>query len=139
MAQDFIDPGTIRSYHAHIYYDPQTRGFAERLREAIGAGFDAQLGRWHDEPVGPHPTSMYQVAFPIAEFPRLVPWLMLNRGQLSVLIHPQAEDAYDDHAFHAMWLGAPLPLRLDVLRRNRSGPGERASVKDGPSAATPRE
>jgi DOPA 4,5-dioxygenase len=120
MPLGFADPATIRSYHAHIYYDPETRPLAERLREAIGGRFDVQLGRWHDEPVGPHPTSMYQVAFPVAEFPRFVPWLMLNRGPLSVLIHPQAVDAYDDHSLHAMWLGTPLPLRLEVLRRNRS-------------------
>ncbi|HEX5325552.1 MAG TPA: DOPA 4,5-dioxygenase family protein [Acetobacteraceae bacterium] len=119
MPQDFADPATIRSYHAHIYYDPETRPQAERLREAMGAAFDVQLGGWHDQPVGPHPSAMYQVAFPVAEFPRLVPWLMLNRGRLSVLIHPQAEDAYDDHSRHAMWLGTPLPLRLEVLRRGR--------------------
>ncbi len=119
MAQSFADPGQIRSYHAHIYYRPETRPAAERLREAIGAQFDVELGRWHDEPVGPHPTAMYQVAFPVAEFPRLVPWLMLNRGGLDVLVHPQTEDAYDDHAIHALWLGSKLPLRLDGLRRSR--------------------
>lgn len=121
MTQGFADPAVIRSYHAHIYYDPETRLQAERLREGIGRDFAVQLGRWHDEPVGPHPTSMYQVAFPVAEFPRLVPWLMLNRGGLTVLVHPQAEDAYEDHSQHAMWLGTPLLLRLDVLRRSRGG------------------
>ena len=121
MTQVFVDPGQIRSYHAHIYYRPETKPAAERLRAALGAGFPVELGRWHDEPVGPHPTSMYQVAFPVAEFPRLVPWLMLNRGALTVLVHPQAENAYDDHTAHAMWLGPPLPLRLDVLRRARAG------------------
>ena len=62
---------------------------------------------------------MYQVAFPVTEFPRLVPWLMLNRGGLRILVHPQTGNAYDDHAIHALWLGAPLPLRLDGLRRSR--------------------
>ena len=62
---------------------------------------------------------MYQAAFPAAEFPRLVPWLMLNRSGLSVLVHPQTEDAYDDHTIHALWLGAPLPLRVEMLRRKR--------------------
>lgn len=119
MAEGFADPQRIRSYHAHIYYDPANRAPAERLREAIGSAFEVQLGRWHDEPVGPHPTAMYQVAFAVGEFPRLVPWLMLNRGALDVLVHPQAEDAYEDHANHAMWLGTKLPLRLDVLRRGR--------------------
>lgn len=121
MAAEFADPAAIRSYHAHIYYSPETRAVAERLRDGIGRNFAVELGRWHDAPVGPHPTAMYQVAFPVDEFSRLVPWLMLNRGGLDVLVHPQTGEAYDDHTVHALWLGAKLPLRLDVLRRGRSG------------------
>jgi DOPA 4,5-dioxygenase len=115
-----IDPSRITGYHAHIYYAPETRGIAERLREAIGGGFTVQLGRWHDQPVGPHPASMYQVAFPVEEFPRLVPWLMLNRAGLDVLVHPLTGDDYEDHATFALWLGRPLPLRLEVLRRDQA-------------------
>jgi len=124
MAEAFVDPGKIRGYHAHIYYDAETRPLAARLREAIGNRFAVELGRWRDEPVGPHPVPMYQAAFAAAEFPRIVPWLMLNRGGLSVLVHPQTDDAYDDHTINALWLGAPLPLRVEGLRRSR-GP-ERA-------------
>jgi aromatic ring-cleaving dioxygenase len=117
-ASGFVDPAEIEGYHAHIYYDPAaTRPIAERLRDAIGKQFDVRVGNWHDEPVGPHPVAMYQIAFPVAEFPRLVPWLMLNRAGLDVLVHPMTDDAYDDHTINAMWLGKPLPLRLDVLRR----------------------
>jgi aromatic ring-cleaving dioxygenase len=119
MAEGSVDPSATQGYHAHIYYDAETRPIAERLREAIGNRFGVELGRWRDEPVGPHPVPMYQAAFPAAEFPRIVPWLMLNRGGLSVLVHPQTEDAYDDHTIHALWLGAPLPLRVEGLRRNR--------------------
>jgi aromatic ring-cleaving dioxygenase len=125
IASEFADPGQIRSYHAHIYYDPESREAAERLREAIGHGFTVELGRWHDEPVGPHPTSMYQVAFAVGEFPKLVPWLMLTRGGLDVLIHPQTGYSYDDHALHALWLGAKLPLRLDGMRRRQAEAGRR--------------
>jgi DOPA 4,5-dioxygenase len=114
-----LDPGAITGYHAHIYYDAATRPAAERVREAIGAQFDVVLGRWHDQPVGPHPISMYQVAFAVAEFRRLVPWLMLNRDGLDVLVHPETDDAYDDHAIHAAWLGTPQKLRLEILRRPR--------------------
>ena len=120
MGERFSDPGQIRGYHAHIYYDPATRPTAARLREAIGGGFGVELGRWHDEPVGPHPISMYQVAFPVAEFARLVPWLMLNRSGLDVLVHPLTGDEVDDHSIHALWLGNKLPLRLEVLRRHRA-------------------
>ena len=118
MAEDFADPAAIRGYHAHIYYDPATtKEIAAGLREAIGRGFRVQMGNWHDEPVGPHPVSMYQIAFPVTEFPRIVPWLMLNRSGLNVLVHPETGEAYDDHTRHALWLGTPLPLRTDVLRR----------------------
>jgi aromatic ring-cleaving dioxygenase len=113
------DPATIAGYHAHIYYDPAaTRDAAGHLREAIGARFpQTRIGSWHDEPVGPHGVAMYQVVFAVDDFPRLVPWLMLNRGGLNVLVHPETGDAYADHTARALWLGAPQPLRTEILRR----------------------
>ena len=88
MTEPFADLARIAGYHAHVYYEPTTRPQAERLRQAMGGRFAVTLGRWHDQPVGPHPQSMYQVAFAAAEFARLVPWLMLNRAGLSILVHP---------------------------------------------------
>ena len=119
MVETFADPGTINGYHAHIYYDPaRTRDAAARLREGIGNAFPAAtIGSWHDEAVGPHTVAMYQVAFSVEDFARLVPWLMLNRSGLDVLVHPLAGNAFDDHTIYAMWLGDKLPLRLDVLKR----------------------
>ena len=29
MAESFAEPGQIRGYHAHIYYNPQTRPVAD--------------------------------------------------------------------------------------------------------------
>jgi aromatic ring-cleaving dioxygenase len=118
MVDAVAEPSRITGYHAHIYYDPATRAKAERLRAGIGERFAARLGSWHDEPVGPHPVAMYQVAFAAEEFPHLVPWLMLNRNGLDVLVHPMTDDAVADHTGHALWLGNPLPLRVEVLRRN---------------------
>ena len=117
--QALADPATISGYHAHIYYDPgTTRADAARLREAIAAGFPTlRIGSWHDEPVGPHGVAMYQVVFEVADFPRFVPWLMLNRGGLSILVHPETSDAYADHTAHAAWLGPAQPLRVERLRR----------------------
>lgn len=112
------DPEIIEHYHAHIYYDPaSSRDRAARLRERVAAAFpDATLGRWHDAPVGPHPQSMYQIAFPTTLLATFLPWLMLNRDGLTILLHPGTGDAYADHTDHAVWLGGLLPLRLDVLR-----------------------
>ena len=121
MSNPCADPSRIKGYHAHVYYSPQTRAVAEGLRAGIRERFETRLGSWHDEPVGPHPTSMYQVAFADEEFAVLVPWLMLNREGLDVLVHPLTGDGVADHTRFAAWLGSPLPLRLDVLRRG-SGP-----------------
>ena len=81
-----------------------------------------RLGRWHDTPVGPHTQSMYQIAFPPALLASFLPWLMLNRDGLSILLHPGTGDAYADHIEHAVWLGSALPLRLNVLRNSRKTP-----------------
>jgi Dopa 4,5-dioxygenase family len=69
------DPQMIKHYHAHIYYDPAlTRDRAALLRERVAAAFPAgTLGRWHDAPVGPHPQSMYQIAFPAELLASFVP------------------------------------------------------------------
>ena len=83
---------------------------------------DVTLGRWHDKPVGPHTQAMYQLAFPPALLASFLPWLMLNREGLSILLHPGTGDAYADHTDHAAWLGSALPLRADVLRKSRKTP-----------------
>ncbi len=114
-----MDPSRIGGYHAHVYYDAESRTNAARLRQAVGERFAVVLGRWHDEPVGPHPVSMYQIAFGVEEFPRLVPYLMLNREGLRILVHPESGNAYRDHAVYALWLGEPVTLKFDML------PGER--------------
>ncbi|MBV8774564.1 MAG: DOPA 4,5-dioxygenase family protein [Deltaproteobacteria bacterium] len=115
-ATEFADAAKIRGYHAHIYYDHTSRESAGRLREAIERSFEVVMGRWRDEPVGPHPQSMYQVKFEPAEFARIVPWLMLNRSGLAILVHPETDNAYLDHAENALWLGQKLNLRLETLR-----------------------
>jgi DOPA 4,5-dioxygenase len=113
------DPAIIKHYHAHIYYDPATtRDRAARLRERVAAAFpEARVGRWHDELVGPHLRSMYQVAFAPDLLASFLPWLMLNRDGLTVLLHPGTGDSYADHTKHAAWLGEVLPLKTEVLRR----------------------
>ena len=108
---------TIKGFHAHIYYDPQrTRAAAEKVRVGM-AQFAVQLGSWHDEPVGPHLDAMYQALFSNEEFGKVVPWLMLNREGLSVLVHPSTGDAYGDHMERSLWMGERLKLNEEVLRR----------------------
>jgi DOPA 4,5-dioxygenase len=106
----------IESYHAHVYYDAETKPRAERLREAIGARFAVELGRWHDRPVGPHPCWSYQVAFAPPVFAELVPWLALHRDGLVIFLHPNTGDPLADHRDYALWMGAKMELDLDALK-----------------------
>jgi len=115
------DPRAITLYHAHVYYDAETtRDHAQRLRSRVGAEFPgAKLGRWHDKLVGPHTQSMYQIAFPSGMLASYLPWLMLNRDGLMILLHPETGNDYRDHTAHAVWFGAVLPLRVEVFKDQR--------------------
>ena len=64
---------------------------------------------------------MYQVTFLPQQFGAVVPWLMLNREGLAILVHPTTGDDVADHTEHALWLGEKLPLNIEVLRRQTTG------------------
>lgn len=103
-------------FHAHIYFDAASRDAAARVREGLGARFEVQLGRWHEKPLGPHPQAMYQVAFLPDQFGKVVPWLMLHREGLNILVHPETGDDLIDHTKHSLWLGQKLDLNIEFLR-----------------------
>jgi aromatic ring-cleaving dioxygenase len=107
----------IDGYHAHVYYDSGSRATAEQLAQALTEKFAVKLGGSFDEPVGPHPVANLQIIFSTAQFSSVVPWLMLNRRGLNVLIHPLSDDSVRDHDTDGAWLGAPMPLKLDLLSR----------------------
>lgn len=108
---------TVTGYHAHVYYAPASRPIAERLRDTIISKFAVQSGGLSDGPRGPHPIPQFNVMFRAAEFHNIVPWLMLNRDGLDILVHPLTDDMVDDHTLHAMWLGMPVALKLDTMQR----------------------
>ena len=100
----------------HVYYDPASRDRAGQLRTWVEERFPVRMGRWHDVPVGPHPTAMYQIQFTTDLFPALVPFVMMNRMGLTVLLHPESGRPRDDH----------------TLQRHLDGRG--AAVEDGCAA-----
>ena len=110
------EPDKITDYHVHVYYDALSRDRAATLRAMIESRFTVRMGRWHDVPVGPHPTAMYQVAFAPDQFPTLVPFVIMNRMGLTVLLHPESGRPRDDHTLNAVWMGEILTLRTGMLR-----------------------
>ena len=111
----------IKGYHAHVYYDAATKPKASQLRDAIIDKFKVEPGGFSDEPRGPHPISQFNVIFETPEFQQIVPWLMLNRDGLDILVHPLTDSSYNDHTANAMWLGTPVPLKTEILQHRPVG------------------
>ena len=115
MSEQSSDQVQVTGYHAHVYFDAARRDAATRLQKAIIDKFVVEAGAFADEARGPHPIPQFNIIFKAPEFQRIVPWLMLNRDGLDVLVHPLTDSNYDDHSKNAMWLGTPVALRLERL------------------------
>lgn len=107
----------VHGYHAHVYYNHDTLPLATKLRETLAEQFPVQVGKLNDDPVGPHPVSQFAAIFEADKFQAVVPWLMLNRQGLDILIHPLTDDMVDDHSVYALWLGSPIELKLHTMQR----------------------
>ena len=73
--------------------------------------------------------AMYQVAFAAELFSSLVPWLMLNHGSLSILVHPNTTNPRRDHRDDPLWIGTPLAVHADKL-------SEAAEMEQAPAPNT---
>ncbi len=124
----------IKSYHAHIYYkDADERAIAEQVRNQIAEQFLVRLGRWHDLLVGPHARPMYQVAFATEVFASFVPWLMLNRQCLTILLHPNSGMPRRDHLVNPFWFGEVLPIMNIELLPEQSNEDETEAPNTTPT------
>ncbi|HEY4042387.1 MAG TPA: DOPA 4,5-dioxygenase family protein [Rhodopila sp.] len=109
-----VSPDALHGYHAHIYYNDHTQPIAEKLRGTLADGFPVRIGR-NVGIAGPHPVPQIQIIFRKELFGQVVSWLMLNREGLDILVHPLSDDEYDDHTAYALWLGTPVPLKIETL------------------------
>jgi aromatic ring-cleaving dioxygenase len=111
-------PGFQRDFDAHIYYHPEDREVARMLRERAQRelrAFPIFVSPLVDEKVGPHPTPMFEICFSTELIEKIRTWLILNRGDLPVLIHTVTGNDPRDHSIGAQWLGEPVELDFSKL------------------------
>ena len=103
-------------YHAHIYFDSETKETALSIREKIEEKFqDIDMGRFWERNVGPHPRWSFQVAFYHKDFSDIAKWLMFNRQDLVIFLHPISGDDLADHKDYPIWMGQKLDLNLSIF------------------------
>lgn len=117
----------------HVYFlqsDPFQTQFATELWERVRREFpELRIYKLWDRPIGPHYTGMFEVnLFTPEQFGAFIPWLVINRGPLSALLHPNTGDDVRDHSQRATWLGEQLPLNLRLLRKVIEQQKEQAKV-----------
>jgi DOPA 4,5-dioxygenase len=67
------------------------------------------------QPMGPHLIGSYEIWVPYESYADFYPWMVLNRGNLSILVHPLTRLEVKDHTDRAVWMGDKLPLDTSVL------------------------
>lgn len=122
MSEKTVKAAKNLGYHAHIYYDPtSTRAVAEGVCVGLREHCQVEIEDFRDTPRGPHLLANALVIFKPDQFAQVVPYLMVHRAGLDVLVHPLTEDAVEDHTDFAMWLGNPVELNIQTLPHGRGG------------------
>jgi DOPA 4,5-dioxygenase len=80
------------------------------LRRWVAERFDVELGDWNLKPRGPHVTPSFYFGFQNELLPVVIPWLQLNSLGLTILIHPNSDNARSDHLYYALWVNRSQPL-----------------------------
>ena len=125
----YLSVNTPRS-DVHIYHvqtAPDQVQYSKDLWARIRLEFpELRIYRRWDQPVGPHPVGMFEVNLSTpAQFGAFVPWLVVWRGPLSVLVHPNStetdvgvgEREERNHVERAFWLGERWPLVTSIFGR----------------------
>lgn len=69
-------------------------------------------------PIGPHTRAMFEVSIlTTTQFGAFIPWLIINRGPLLALLHPNTGDQLRDHTQRATWLGGEVPVNTEMFNR----------------------
>ncbi|KAH6678535.1 DOPA-like domain-containing protein [Halenospora varia] len=135
-----LDNGGRGAFDIHIYYfqkNAKQVQYARELWERIRREFpELRIYKFWEEPIGPHPVAMFEVnLFTPAQFGAFIPWLVIYRGPLSVLVHPNTvntqtgehDEQERDHTQRATWMGDRMPLDLSLFKRMAEAKAQRAA------------
>ncbi len=111
---------TTAPYHAHIYYEDQSRDRAVALQQNLIERLESSespellfVGLLRDFKVGPHPIPQFEVHFTKEYVPTVL--ALIEESTLTALVHPLTDDDLADHTTLAHWIGEPLELDLTTL------------------------
>ena len=142
----YTSPAQIEEYHFHVYFfqdDNISINAAkwiqqELIQKVINHEFlvvlvginntilsdlnNSAVPLFNMVPRGPHPCGSYEVWTPSQYFHQVLSWFMLNRGDITILIHPLTENAFEDHIGRSMWLGPNYRLNFAGLLNDDEDP-----------------
>jgi DOPA 4,5-dioxygenase len=105
----------VNEYHIHVYFEDASQSQALALRDALASQHPVRLEHTRTQASGPHPKPDWLAAIDADQFGTVIPWLMLNRGTLDILVHPVIGDLRSAHDDYAIWMGQILPLMFERL------------------------
>ena len=132
----------ILSWHAHILYMESNNEqyqsaidlralFVQEFSDYLGEDCDGDydFGRLcmiidHDMTnktvfPSPFPVGEFAVFVPIPYYSLVIPWFVQNRGEFSLLVHPNSGWGYNDHTEWASWTGSQWPLDLSFFTEGK--------------------
>ncbi|KAJ8508181.1 hypothetical protein ONZ45_g9534 [Pleurotus djamor] len=128
----YFHQNNVDEHHAAL----ELRDKVLRLRRD-GAFIAVPLYRVNLNPIGPHPVGSYEIWVPSESFASVFSFLCMNRGELSVLVHPLTREERADHEVRNAWIGPPFPLDLSALPvRSEEIPFQYPTLKLGYSSKT---
>lgn len=120
----------IKEFHFHVYFmQNQSKSVQEaealhkKIQDLVAAGFFHVVpGKIYYQPFKPHLVANFEIWVPKEHFARAYQWIVLNRGTLSVMIHPLTRLEIKDHTERAVWLGPSFPLDMSWLTEEFPAP-----------------
>lgn len=130
----------VKEWKLHIYWHPNNaaevaeamilrenfvRAVANGVFVGICAGVnsemvpglvDATVPTIFQGPMGPHPLASFEIWAPREYFADIMGFITVNRGSLSVLVHPITRFQMEDHIGRSFWLGRESSLDMSALQ-----------------------